>query len=572
MSQHSSSAHVRADRPDARDTRHRRLRRLLATAAAAALATGLLASPSPPSSAVASPVSAAPASSAPAVDWQLCTDFYRALCATVLVPLDYDDPSGPTLPIDAVKLPALMPDQRIGTIFVNPGGPGGSARDFAAYGADLLGATVTTRYDIVGIDPRGVGPHSQMVCHTTAKRPSFRWPFPITELQSHSVWRDGRWPNAACNTDPNAVVTHMSTADTARDMETFRQLVGDAELNYYGISYGTYLGATYAALFPDKVGRFVVDGVLDPVNWATGDASNADLPFSTRLRSARGAYEALTSALSECDRVGRSECALAGNALGKWRTMVGLARRHELRYYGGEMTYQDLVGITLSGLYDNYDYGFLEFFLSDVYSQATQGRPVSARVRGASLQTLRQRARDVIRAPYAGLGASAAAVRNAADPFLGVACADTQNPTGRTAWWQVGRAQDRQFPWFGSLWTWASAPCGGWNPAAMDDAFLGPFETTPANPILVVGNTYDPATPVQGARRFTTLFQGSRFLLMDGWGHGALGNSCVTAAYDAYYSTGALPPEGTVCEKDRPLFGGGQARPRPFEPWRPQAG
>jgi pimeloyl-ACP methyl ester carboxylesterase len=524
------------------------------------------------------PVAALPAA-APALDWTLCQDFARALCATVDAPLDYGDPSGPTVQLDVVKLPALLPDQKLGTLFVNPGGPGGSAREFAPYAAELLGPTVATRYDIVGIDPRGVGPQSRMICRTSVKPTSFRWFFPITELQSKSVWRDGRWINQACQTNPNAIVTHMSTADTARDMDLVRGLVGDPVLNYYGISYGTYLGAVYAALFPDRVGRFVVDGVLDPENWATGDGTNADLPFTTRIRSARGAYEALTSALTECDRAGRAACPLAGNALDKWRTMVRLARQHKLDYYGSELTYQDLVGITLSGLYDNYDYSFLGYFLADVYGQAT-GRRSTGALRGVPLQTLRERAREVIRAPYAApsvrtaAGAApgvAARTRNAGDPFLGVACADSQNPVGRTAWWDAGRGQDRAFPWFGSLWTWASAPCSGWLPAAQDDAYLGSFDVTPANPILVVGNSFDPATPVQGARRFTTLFHGSRFLLMDGWGHGAIGNTCVTAAFDAYYATGALPDEGTVCDKDRPLFSDGGFGFRPVDRWRPQA-
>ena len=545
------------------------LRRVLGGLTAMALTGGLLLggmAAGPASSAVSAPV-AAPA---PALDWGLCQNFYRALCATAEVPLDYDEPSGPTILLDVIKLPALLPDERLGTLFVNPGGPGGSAREFAPDAAQLLGPTVATRYDIVGVDPRGVGPHSRMVCRTSARRTSFRWFFPITELQSKSVWRDGRFQNNACKEAPNTIVTHMSTADTARDMETVRQLVGDPVLNYYGASYGTYLGAVYASLFPDKVGRFVVDGVLDPEEWATGDGSNGDLPFSTRIRSARGAYEALTSALTECDRVGRASCPFAGDALVKWRKLVRLAKNHQLKYYGSELRYQDLVGIALSGLYDSYDYSFLGYFLQDIYLAAVKKSP-TGRLRTIPLQTLRDRARDIIDAPYAA--PLAARTVNAADAFLGVACADTENPVGRTAWWEAGRAQDRKFPWFGSLWTWASAPCSTWNPAAQEDAFLGPFGATTANPILVVGNSFDPATPVQGARKFTTLFPGSRFLLMDGWGHAAIGNTCVTAAFDAYYETGALPLEGTVCDKDRPLFpeSGGPVF-RPIDTWRPQAG
>lgn len=542
-----------------------RRRPLAAALAAAALSLGLL-------SATASPAgSAAPAAAAqveapvPALDWQLCPDF-RALCATADVPLDYDDPTGATVTLDLVKIPALLPDEKLGTLFVNPGGPGGSAVGFAPYAAELLGPTVATRYDIVGIDPRGVGRHSQMRCRTSADIPNFRYMFPITEPQSKSVWKVGRWFNQACKEGPNPIVAHMSTADTARDMDLIRQAVGEPLLNYYGVSYGTYLGAVYAAMFPDRVGRFVVDGVLDPVNWATGDGSNGDLPFTTRIASARGAYEALTNALAECDRAGVAACPFAGHAMDKWRHLISLAKRNKLEVYGGKMTYQDLVGITLSGLYDNYDYSFLAFFLQDVYTSATTGRAVPAQLRGVTLRQLKERARDVIRSPYSLLRTV-----NAADPFLGVSCSDTENPAGRLAWWDAGRGQDRSYPWFGSLWTWASAPCSGWAKVTQQDAFRGPFDVTPVNPILVVGNSFDPATPVQGARTFTTLFHGSRFLLMDGYGHAAIGNSCVTAAFDAYYATGELPSEGTVCPKDRDLYGSDFGF-RPVPRWRPQAG
>jgi pimeloyl-ACP methyl ester carboxylesterase len=349
-------------------------------------------------------------------------------------------------------------------------------------------------------------------------------------------------------------------------MDLVRQALGESRLDYYGVSYGSYLGAVYAALFPDLVGRFVVDGVLDPVNWATGQGGNTGLPFTARIRSARGAYEALTSALTECDRVGPRRCPLAGRAQVKWRMLVARAKRNRLTWFSERVRYDELVGITLSLMYDT-DYSFLGGLLAQLYREnfGVRRSGPSLRYAGSTLDQLRERARDTIRAPYA------ARVVNAADPFLGVACSDTRNPTRRTDWWTAGRAQDRAFPWFGSLWTWVSAPCGGWSSAASQDAFFGSFRVRPANPILVVGNSFDPATPVQGARRFTTLFDGSRFLLMDGWGHAALGNRCVTARFDAYYARGALPREGVVCPKDRPLFSG-PGRLRSPATWRPQAG
>ncbi len=538
---------------------------MLALAAVVAVSLGLLNVPSATAQPAAAPVPAQVVAPVPTLEWTRCEYLPRSLCATAEVPLDYDDPTGPTTLIDLAKVPALDASHKLGTLFVNPGGPGGSSREFAPYAADLLGDTVALKYDVIGIDPRGVGSSAHMSCETTADFPSLRYPFPLNENQSRSVWRDGRFFRDACIEGPNDIVAHMSTADTARDMDLIRQAVGEEQLNYYGISYGTYLGAVYAAMFPDRVGRFVVDGVLDPVNWATGDAANAQLPFTTRIRSARGAYEALTSALTECDRVGRRACAFARHAQDKWRSLLRRAKHQRLTFFHDRISYQLLVGFTLSELYSNQGYDFLGFFLNKLYRENFRGRRASPRAVGITLAEMRRVARETIRAPYA------ATTVDVGDPFLGVACADSENPQGRPAWWDAGRAQDRRFPWFGSLWTWASAPCSGWPAAAQEDSFFGPFETETANPILVVGNSFDPATPVQGARRFTTLF-GGRFLLMDGWGHGAITNTCVTAAFDAYYDTGALPREGTVCEPDYPLFGGGGGFFRPVESWRPQAG
>ena len=314
----------------------------------------------------------------------------------------------------------MTPARGLGSLFFNPGGPGGSAAEFAPAAAELLGDTVALRYDVIGVDPRGVGPHSATVCTADSRPPVGRAEaFPITEKQSKATWNLARWIRLACRDNPNAIVAHMSTADTARDMDLIRQAIGEDQLDYYGISYGTYLGATYAAMFPDRVGHLVVDGVLDPVAWATGDASNAHLPFTTRLRSARGAYEALTTALAECDRIGRSMCPFAGNADAKWRWLVKRAKKDKLRAFGGRISYQDLVGFTLSLLYDNTSYDFLGFVLSDIYDGA-QGRSGSGKTAHLTVAQIRKAARDTIRAPYA---LRSIKIR---DAFDGVACADTE--------------------------------------------------------------------------------------------------------------------------------------------------
>ena len=133
--------------------------------------------------------------------------------------------------------------------------------------------------------------------------------------------------------------------------------------------------------------------------------------------------------------------------------------------------------------------------------------------------------------------------------FAGVACADSDNPVDERAWVAAGNRADRVSPWFGKPWTWASGVCASWPESTKEDRFTGPFATTTSAPVLVVGNTYDPATPLHGARAVNRLLDGSRLLVMDGWGHGAIGSGpCIEEAYGAYLVDGTLPPAGTVCQ------------------------
>lgn len=489
----------------------------------------------------------------PAIRWGKCTDLelgdpYR--CGTALVPLDYDNPAGTKVVLDLLKVPAKNPARKIGTLFINPGGPGGSSRQFAPMAAEYLGTTVAERYDVVGIDPRGVGPHSTMTCTTDQDLPPLPDErFPVTARQAAVQWRFEQWLRAACTHDRARIVDHMSSADTARDMDLIRQSVGDPKLYYYGISYGTQLGSVYASMFPSRVGRFVVDGVLDPVAWATGWNRPPVYPFSMRIHSARGAYEGLVAALRECDRVGRRTCSFAGDSLAKWQRLVRIARAGGLTSGGEAVSYQDLVGLTLGSMYGN-NYSALADFYQQLWRENV-ARSAPAPTARVDLDALRRQADAVRRAPYAPLPGKVRTIEHA---FAGVACADSRNPRTRDAWWTAGRIEDRHYPWFGSLWTWASAVCGGWPGTTMSDAYLGPFGGRTANPILVVGNTYDPATPLHGAQQVARLFDNSRLLEMRGWGHGAIGNTCVTKAFDRYYATGALPARGTICPADAGLY------------------
>jgi pimeloyl-ACP methyl ester carboxylesterase len=495
-----------------------------------------------------SPTQAAPARvdppAVPVIEWAPC-GYDRPQddpdCAVVPVPLDYDDPTGPTLDLDLLRVPATDPSRRIGTLFVNPGGPGAPADSFAMFFGELVPPEVSARFDIVGIDPRGTGSSAPAVCRKPGRPPSYPGSFfPVTHAQARDQIRYDSWLRSACRTGGAPVIDHLTTADTARDLDLIRQAVGDPQLTYYGISYGTHLGSTYAAMFPGNIRAMILDGVLDPVAWSTGRGGEAGQPFSERIGSGRGAWQALVNALAECDRVGRKHCAIAGHASEVWRDTVRRLRREP---FDGT-TYPDLVGSALLSLYDAPGIRWFVRMLGNLHeAMVTGGR--------APRVVARVPERGIVPGPYA-----APAYARGGNPFAAIACADSDNPSDPWAWEQAARRSDRHAPWFGAAWTWASSACAGWPASTKADRFTGPYAVTPSAPVLVVGNTFDPATPLSGARAVNRLLDGSRLLVLDGWGHGALHTGpCIGNAYERYLVNLTLPASGTVCRPARPLFG-----------------
>jgi pimeloyl-ACP methyl ester carboxylesterase len=500
----------------------------------------------------------------PTLNWHAC--FGGDLeCTRAAVPLDYDDPAGATVSIFMSRLLARDQAHRIGSLFVNPGGPGVPASLVVQPIAGALGPQVRDRFDVIGIDPRGTGRSQQVRCQSDTAAPDFpAATVPLTLRQARPLIRFDSWVADSCADQANDILDHMSTADTARDMDLIRQAVGDSALSYYGISYGTYLGATYAAMFPDDVRAIVVDGVLDPVAWSTGRAGRGDeLPFSTRLRSGVGAWEALTSAFAECDRVGKTRCRFAGRIADEWRALIQRLRRGRIHLRGGgSINYSGLVEGALGSLYDRRSVRFLFHAVDNLYRMAVQpGRPAAGK--GSVLHDLRRLADRAPDNPYAptavsgaaaGRGGDAARARPIFPSFEGISCADSVNPIDPTAWVRAGAIADRQGPWFGRAWTWASGSCAHW-PGSKDDAFTGPWRTATAQPLLVIGNFHDPATPISGARTVNTLFEGSRMISLNTWGHGAIGHSaCVTERIQRYLVHLGLPPNGLVCQPNKQLF------------------
>jgi pimeloyl-ACP methyl ester carboxylesterase len=490
--------------------------------------------------AVTVPTTTRSASAAPgpsSVRWSSC---YKALgaefgvtyeCATVNVPLDYAAANGAVVQLAVVRLPATDPAAKIGSILLNPGGPGGSGVDFALFFGpavgSIWGADVRARFDIVGFDPRGIGRSTAIKCFGNEKQSVqvfAPFAFPLTAEEEALVAQGDKLLADQCAQRGNKISDHMSTANVARDMDLLRQAVGDEQLTYVGLSYGSYLGVTYANLFPDRVRSVVVDGVLDPVAWANVEGA---VPFSTRLRSDQGAQKTLERLFELCELAAPGNCALAPNAADRFAALADRLRAEPVLVTDpvtGEqffVTYQDLIGLTLGTLYDPFAYADFAALLAALEAFATPAAIGSALARlEATTGLVNKRG-----FPH---------YVNFAEGFPAVACEDGNNPTDYKIWSTQGAAADEAFGYFGRIWTWASSPCAQW---PLDDPgrYLGPFNADTANPVLVIGNLYDPATRYEGAQTVRALLPNSALLTVDVPGHTSLGASACAGVLTGQY-------------------------------------
>ncbi|GAA0583842.1 alpha/beta hydrolase [Paractinoplanes ferrugineus] len=508
------------------------LRRLLAAAVTATIGAvtttagaGLLA----PSPAGASPP-------VPPVAWADCRDGFE--CTTVPAPLDYDRPHGTQIALALLRLPATDPAHRIGSLLINPGGPGGSGVDFVRAYATYLPADVRARFDIVGFDPRGIHASTPLLCFDSyadavASLPPM--PFPQTTGEEWQQRAADDKLAAACARHGGAIRDHMSSADAARDMDLLRRVLGDKKLSYLGYSYGSLLGQNYANMFPGNFRALVIDGVVDPTRWV--GSGSGDVPLGTRIGSADGARATLGEFFRLCDAAGPN-CAFSGGAADRYAALAAKLREHPVPVIDpttGEastLTYNALIAGTLGSLYTAVSWPDLAAVLASVQDQTSP----------AELGRRLARLRSQLGVPD---------YPNDVEGSPGVACSDTVNPRSFGVWQRAADRAEQQYGYFGRVWNWTWSACRAWPASAGQDRYLGPWTTRTAAPVLVVGNYFDPATRYQGAVAAAHLLPNSRLLSYAGWGHAAYFiafNPCVNDRVGEYLITGRPPAPGTVCQ------------------------
>lgn len=489
--------------------------------------------------------------------WSRCRTDFR--CASVKLPLDYDRPRGATTTVALLKHPARTRD-KIGTLFVNPGGPGDSGVELAAAAPAIFPAAVLDRFDIVGFDPRGVGGSSQVRCFSStaaqdrALAPLYDISFPDSLQTAAAYLRGSRALGQACASTGKPLSVSMSTAQVARDLDVLRRAVGDRRLSYLGFSYGTYVGQVYANLFPDRTRALVLDGVVDPTAWQGSTATRND-PQWNRIRAAEGSKKALDAMLSRCGSAGPARCAFAshGDPAVAFAQLAVRLRTTPLLLdngAGGSFAYgyDDLVGEVLDHLYAVDGAEVVDRMLEDLWV-LTEPAPSAAAERRATRSLLRARRtlaerRDALSAdvPY----------DNGPDAFTSVGCTDSP-PVDRLADLpdQAAKA-DARVPYFGALWVWNSLGCGADAFGARDeDAYRGSFTRRTRAPLLFVGNAYDPVTSLAAATKASRLAPNAVLVASQSWGHTAYNTSaCVTGTVDRYLLTGKAPSATVTCTGD----------------------
>jgi pimeloyl-ACP methyl ester carboxylesterase len=432
------------------------------------------------------------------------------------VPLDYSSPTGPSIAIALARRPALVPSQRIGSLVINPGGPGDSGIDDLPNELRVLTGGLQDDFDIVSFDPRGVERSDPVHCvQGTGSAPGpLPDPAPTTSSGQQDLIAGFRAYAQDCLArTPSALLGHVGTVDTARDLDRIRAALGDARLTFMGHSYGTLLGATYAEMFPTHVRAMVLDGAIDPALSLQQMAQDQAVGFDSSLNAF----------LNWC--AGSSSCAWhpGGDPRSAFLSLADQLRRQRIPAGGGrtvgvgELYLATMDTLTATSFWPT---------LGRALAEASQGN-------GSGVLSLSDR--------YQVHGST-----NSSDANSAINCEDHPGNTDLSSYPSTADAAARRAPVFGPVFEWATAICGVWPVPA--SRIVGPAKDPGAPPILVVGTTADPATPYQWARNLAGELNQGVLVSRQGVDHVAyFYSSCVRSIDEAYLLRLTLPSNDTMC-------------------------
>ncbi|KAA1420320.1 alpha/beta hydrolase [Nocardioides humilatus] len=452
------------------------------------------------------------------VAWEQCGS---DKCGTLTVPLDYAEPTGETIEIALEMAPAT--GERIGSLVVNPGGPGAPGTDTAKDADYYFAPELRVAYDIVGFDPRGTGDSSPIDCLPDDQLDEYLAgdPDPDTKAEVADFNADSADYWSGCAERSGDLAAHVSTIEAARDMDVLRAALGESQLAYLGFSYGTRLGATYASLFPANVGRLVLDGAVDP-----------SLPtLEGSLSQAKGFETALRSYLQNCVDLG--DCFLGDSVDAGLKTVKDLLADIDAQPIPTDDPDRDLtVGRAFYGV-------VAPLYSKDNWTYLDQGLEQALDGDGSTLLFLSDF--------YTSRNEDGTYADNSVEAIGVINCLDDP--------WSITSAQvkshykefEKASPTFGDVFAWGLVSCNG-DPFTSTEPDI-PITGAGAAPIVVIGTTRDPATPYAEAVAMADQLESGVLLSRDGDGHTAYnkGNACIDDAVHAYLIDGTVPADGTEC-------------------------
>lgn len=451
------------------------------------------------------------------VAWEKCGDSFD--CGWLTVPLDYEDPEGRTIQLRLLRLKASGSD-RIGSLVVNPGGPGAPGTSYAAAGQAVFRQPILEHFDIVGFDPRGTGASAPVDCLSDDQLDDYLAgnPAPRTKAEVAQVQAANARFAEGCLAKSGRIAEHVSTVEAAKDMDVLRAALGESKLDYFGASYGTQLGATYAELFPARVGHFVLDGGID---------LEADT-VERSLVQARGFETALRAYVADC--LERPSCPLKGSVDDGMKTIADLVEQVSRKPLPTGTDRKLTAGRAFYGI-------VMPLYNRDYWNLLTVGLTRALEGDGSGL--LMTADLYASRGPqgYEDNSTEAIAVINCLDDPRSVPADEVPDYFDEF---------DEASPTFGRVFAWGLTGCAAFKREPGDKLEI---DGSGAAPILVTGTTRDPATPLSWAEALADQLDSGVLIRRDGDGHTAYnaGNACVDKAIEDYLLDGTVPEDGLSC-------------------------